>query len=146
MMSVRMQAWGNCAQASRIPVIPLPARSTFGVTSVAPRLVTLSSSISFSHASQRVYILTKEHCSSWLNINIVPEAENGPRLAGFSGVLSPPPLCVCRRPLPPVKCQYEWMQTQVSHFCQVLYCQTLSQSAPVRNTEGIFFDAFVRTR
>ena len=67
-----------------------------------PRLVTLSNSISFSHASQRVYILTKEHCSSWLNINIVPEAENGPRLAGFSGVLSPPPLCVCRRPLPPV--------------------------------------------
>lgn len=101
-MSVRMQAWGNCAQASRIPVIPLPARSTFGVASVAPRLVTLSNSISFSHASQRVYILTKEHCSSWLNINIVPEAENGPRLAGFSGVLSPPPLCVCRRPLPPV--------------------------------------------
>ena len=101
-MSVRMQAWGNCAQASRIPVIPLPARSTFGVALVAPRLVTLSNSISFSHASQRVYILTKEHCSSWLNINIVPEAENGPRLAGFSGVLSPPPLCVCRRPLPPV--------------------------------------------
>ena len=73
--------------------------STFWVASAAPRLATLSNNISFSHASQRVlYILTKEHR---LNINIAPEAGNGPRLAGFSGVLSPLPECV---PNSPVAC------------------------------------------
>ena len=118
----------NCAQASGIPALPVAShpspcprsRSTFGVASVAPRLVTLSNSISFSHASQRVYILTKEHCSSWLNINIVPEAENGPRLAGFSEVLSP--VSVPTNSPVAVACQYECIQTEgVSHFC----CQLL---------------------
>ena len=108
--------------------------STFWVASAAPRLATLSNNSSFSHASQRVqYILTKEH---WLNINIAPEAGNGPRLAGFSGVLSP--LSVCRTPLPPVNKNIS-RQREVSHFSPLL------SKTSMRNRWHLF-DAFVRAR
>ena len=108
--------------------------STFWVASAAPRLATLSNNSSFSHASQRVqYILTKEH---WLNINIAPEAGNGPRLAGFSGVLSP--LSVCRTPLPPVNKNVS-SQREVSHFSPLL------SKTSMRNRWHLF-DAFVRAR
>ena len=108
--------------------------STFWVASAAPRLATLSNNISFSHASQRVlYILTKEHR---LNINIAPEAGNGPRLAGFSGVLSP--LSVCRTPLPPVNKNVS-SQREVSHFSPLL------SKTSMRNRWHLF-DAFVRAR
>ena len=98
---------------------PLAFARALLLGSSVPRPVTLSNSISFSHASQRVYILTKEPAPLRLNINIVPEAENGPRLAGFSGVLSP--MSVPNSPVA-VACQYECIQTEgVSHFCCQLF-------------------------
>ena len=74
--------------------IPLPYRSTFGVACPPPSypfkqhflLPCLTACVVHSHKGAPLLL----QLLSRLHINIVPEAENGPRPVGFSEVLSPP--------------------------------------------------------
>ena len=80
--------------AGSLPPVPLPYRSTFGVACPPPSypfkqhflLPCLTACVVHSHKGAPLLL----QLLSRLHINIVPEAENGPRPVGFSEVLSPP--------------------------------------------------------